>query len=164
MSAKVQLRTIVCKNLTISPPRITVQIRAYNLEYCPESRPFLKLFPLGKRDLRGSLAFSGGCQDLCGELNVCPWWACKHQDRFHDLARLEQVGWNGNELPSGGCGHTGPSLAALVTSPRQHFPEGFFTSQAQRPALTSALIRLATVDFPVLRISSQISWRVKPKQ
>src|SRR5260370_30714655 len=55
-------------------------------------------------------------------------------------------------------------LTIRVTSPRQHLPEGFFISQAQRPASTSAVIRFATVDFPVLRISSQMSWRVKPQQ
>jgi hypothetical protein len=37
-------------------------------------------------------------------------------------------------------------------------------SHAQRSASTSAVIRSATVEFPVLRISSQMSWRVKPKQ
>src|SRR5260370_33621502 len=48
----------------------------------------------------------------------------------------------------------GPSLAVRVTSPRQHLPEGFFTSQAQLPAFTSAVIRSATVECPVSAISS----------
>lgn len=56
------------------------------------------------------------------------------------------------------------SFTARYTSPKQHFPDGFLTSQAQLPALTSALIRLATVDFPVLPISFQMSCRAKPKQ
>src|SRR5207253_1653442 len=33
-----------------------------------------------------------------------------------------------------------------VTLPRQHLPEGFFTSQAQLPAFTSAEIRSAIVE------------------
>jgi hypothetical protein len=56
------------------------------------------------------------------------------------------------------------SLATRAASPKQHLPEGFFTSQAQFPAFTSAVIRSTTVDFPVSRISSKRSRRVKPKQ
>jgi hypothetical protein len=36
-----------------------------------------------------------------------------------------------------------------VTLPRQHLPEGFFTSQAQLPAFTSVVIRSAMVERPV---------------
>jgi hypothetical protein len=41
-----------------------------------------------------------------------------------------------------------------VTLPKQHLPEGFFTSQAQLPAFTSAEIRSAIVERPVAVISS----------
>src|SRR5579883_13290 len=56
------------------------------------------------------------------------------------------------------------SRTTRVTSPRQHFPEGFLSSHAQLPAFTSAAIRSGTVDRPVSAISFSISWRVKPKQ
>lgn len=42
------------------------------------------------------------------------------------------------------------SLMALMISPRQHLPDGFLTSQAQRPAWTSALIRSGAVERPAL--------------
>src|SRR5436309_588508 len=56
------------------------------------------------------------------------------------------------------------SFAARVTSPRQHLPDGFLTSQAQLPAFTSVLIRSATVDGPVSAISFSMSFLVNPKQ
>src|SRR5260370_19161964 len=56
------------------------------------------------------------------------------------------------------------SFAVRVTSPRQHLPDGFLTSQSQLPAFTSVLIRSATVERPVSAISFSMSFLVNPKQ
>jgi len=56
------------------------------------------------------------------------------------------------------------SLTALFTSPRQHVPEGFFTSQEQRPARTSAVMRAGMSESPRSATWRRTSARVKPKQ
>jgi hypothetical protein len=56
------------------------------------------------------------------------------------------------------------STTTFVTSPRQHFPEGFFNSQAQCPARISSLIFSAAEQRPVASISSRICRRLIPKQ
>src|SRR5215472_10257027 len=55
-------------------------------------------------------------------------------------------------------------LTIRAMSPRQHLPEGFFTSHAQFPAFTSSEIRSAIVERPVSVISFSMFWRLNPKQ
>src|SRR5260370_26298579 len=56
------------------------------------------------------------------------------------------------------------SSTALFTSPKQHAPEGFLTSHAQRPAFTSALMRAGMLELPVSATSRRTSARLKLKQ
>ncbi len=59
---------------------------------------------------------------------------------------------------------TSSRFTAAFTLPRQHEPCGFRISQAQYPALISAVIRSGIVQRPVSRISSLTIASVKPKQ
>jgi hypothetical protein len=56
------------------------------------------------------------------------------------------------------------SFTALFTSPKQHAPEGFLTSHAHRPALTSAVMRAWMLELPVSATSRRTSARLKLKQ
>lgn len=57
-----------------------------------------------------------------------------------------------------------PLRTTWITVPRQQLPEGFLISQAQFPALISALMVSGMVEYPFSRISSNAIFSVKPKQ
>ena len=63
-----------------------------------------------------------------------------------------------------GAARGSASSTALFTSPRQQVPEGFMTSQEQRPARIPAVMRSGMVQLPVSAISRRTSAAEKPKQ
>src|SRR6266851_2063851 len=84
-----------------------------------------------------------------------PWSAPKQPYAVsHVLPKVFHHGYYPAIFVVAPCKFRIQSQAICVTLPKQHLPEGFFTSQAQLPALTSAVIRSPIAERPVSAISS----------